>query len=554
MAATRAGYAKQWNANTGAEPASPGITPTAKAPLLGQTLKTTRFSLRLTSVLNCGANGVVYEAIDMETQRRFAVKHMPINPKVGKHSAPDALTPSMHHRMEATLHARCSGHPRVLSLHDAAYNMYGAYLVLDYCPDGDLFSLICDTGLRGGEAEAKRLFLEACQAVAHCHRMGVYHRDIKPENLLLQRDQQGRLHVYLADFGLATEHAWSNEHGYGSAFYMSPECLQRSSSTTSCNANGAYPSDDEGDFDPFCYDSEEDSDHGDQAYSNGQPFSTAASDVWSLGVLLCNMASRRNPWRCADKNEVAYAYYLRDTQNALARILPITEEVHAILRRALDPNPRTRCTLDELYESVRACRNFWSDEVRRDVAEVIAAYDAKHGKVSSPAAEPESVEPSADAGCEASVEEREPHSPIPSLENSICESTADDSDTDDDHNGDNDDHDQFVICSDNHNVYASSPAVVDHLVLTSKTGDKVITGIKTPKSMTTQVQSHATGEFVISEKTRQSSVVESAQAPQPQPNKHHRTSSIEQLLPSSWGSTLARVLRADLRAVIGLAP
>ncbi|RKP10735.1 kinase-like domain-containing protein, partial [Thamnocephalis sphaerospora] len=280
--------------------------------------------LRLTAMLNHGASGVVYEAIDENTRQRFAVKHMAAEAApahASKGDTPAALLPSLQHRTEATLHARCSSHPRVLSLHDAAYNTYGAYLVLDYCPDGDLFSLICDTGLRGGESEARRLFLEACQAVAHCHRSGVYHRDIKPENLLVQRDQLGRLHVYLADFGLATEHAWSAERGCGSAFYMSPE-----------NCGFGMPRRD--------------------------AFSTAASDVWSLGVLLCNLASRRNPWRRADPSEPAYAYYLRDPRRALARILPVTDEVHRILRRALDPNPDTRCTLDELYESVRMCRYF----------------------------------------------------------------------------------------------------------------------------------------------------------------------------------------------------
>ncbi|KAI8058106.1 kinase-like domain-containing protein [Syncephalis plumigaleata] len=231
--------------------------------------------------------------------------------------------PSVQHRFEATLHSRCSNHPRVLSLHDAAYNAFGAYLVLDYCPEGDLFSLICDVGLRGGEREARRLFLEACQAVSHCHRVGVYHRDIKPENLLVQRGRDGRLHVCLGDFGLATEHAWSTERGCGSPFYMSPE------------------DDDDGFVLPAPH-----------------AYSTSASDVWSLGILLCNLTSRRNPWRRADMSDQAYAYYLRDPHRALARILPVTEDVHRILRRALDPNPHTRCTLNELYESVRRVLTF----------------------------------------------------------------------------------------------------------------------------------------------------------------------------------------------------
>ncbi|KAI9593903.1 kinase-like domain-containing protein [Syncephalis fuscata] len=436
-------------------PPLPAVEPTPEAPLLGQTLKTERFRLRLVQVLNSGASGIVYKAIEETTRQEYAVKHMPNDSQLNRLASynKDVLrsklrdmpvtpqTPTLQHRFEASLHARCSNHPRVLSLHDAAYNAFGAYLVLDYCPEGDLFSLICDVGLRGGEREAKRLFLEACQAVSHCHRMNVYHRDIKPENLLVQRGRDDRLHVYLGDFGLATEHAWSKERGCGSPFYMSPECLlskngacydSESEDNDSSNLNAYYG---------FASNSNSDDDDGHEDDGFVLParhaYSTSASDVWSLGILLCNLASRRNPWRRADMSDQAYAYYLREPQTALARILPVTDDVHRILRRALDPNPDKRCTLNELYESVRNCLNFWCDAVCEDVASVINAHEAAHS-------EEQDIDSHRTTKVNIAIDTNKAHSnnddddddmppsPMPSLDDSILDdSTEADSDGDD---------------------------------------------------------------------------------------------------------------------------
>ncbi|KAI8836628.1 kinase-like domain-containing protein [Chytridium lagenaria] len=69
---------------------------------------------------------------------------------------------------------------------------------------------------------ARTLFHRIASAVDFCHQKGIYHRDLKPENVLVNLDDMS---VRLADFGLATDKAWSRIQACGSVRYMSPECL-----------------------------------------------------------------------------------------------------------------------------------------------------------------------------------------------------------------------------------------------------------------------------------------------------------------------------------------
>lgn len=95
-----------------------------------------------------------------------------------------------------------------------------AYIVMDYCPGGDLFSRISDDQMffRNDEL-SKAVFLKIIDAMAHCHEKRVFHRDLKPENILCSEDCS---QVYVADFGLCTAGQISTTFGCGSAPYMSP--------------------------------------------------------------------------------------------------------------------------------------------------------------------------------------------------------------------------------------------------------------------------------------------------------------------------------------------
>ncbi|MCJ1282610.1 hypothetical protein MMC26_001935 [Xylographa opegraphella] len=168
--------------------------------------------LELTGILGVGAYGVVYTAVDIFTNTPYAVKALN---KIG-------LDPRQRRfqQREIQLHHEASHHPNVVSLVKIMDSKDCTFVVLEYCPEGDLFTSITEGGYYiGNDHLVKQAFLQILDAVDFCHSIGIYHRDLKPENILVT--DAGRT-VKLADFGLATKDEITSDFGCGSTFYMSP--------------------------------------------------------------------------------------------------------------------------------------------------------------------------------------------------------------------------------------------------------------------------------------------------------------------------------------------
>ncbi|WFD35514.1 Serine/threonine protein kinase [Malassezia cuniculi] len=237
-----------------------------------------------------------------------------------------------------------SSHPNVVTLHrvfDSPTDPY-VYIVLEYCPDGDLFSMVIDSerylmppepyvqdrsrtdGCPVPESPEyveervkldnliKTVYDQILSAIEYCHSLGLYHRDIKPENILCSADGQ---RVYLADFGLATGERYSTDFGCGSSFYMSPECQ-------------------------------------DGAGRRLTQYSTAANDVWSLGIILITLVCARNPWKEAVLTDDTFREYAKNP-DFLLDILPISRALNDVLKRVFCIDEEKRCTVSELRASIR---------------------------------------------------------------------------------------------------------------------------------------------------------------------------------------------------------
>jgi serine/threonine protein kinase len=94
-------------------------------------------------------------------------------------------------------------HPHIIQRlgHGTAADLEGVpfhYIVLEYMPGGDLWSLCRNRPV--GFDDALFYFQQVAEALAYAHSKRVIHRDIKPNNILLSADHRV---LKIADFGVA---------------------------------------------------------------------------------------------------------------------------------------------------------------------------------------------------------------------------------------------------------------------------------------------------------------------------------------------------------------
>ncbi|GAA5874410.1 hypothetical protein JCM8547_005391 [Rhodosporidiobolus lusitaniae] len=183
--------------------------------------------------------------------------------------------------------------------------------VMEYCPGGDLYAAIKKGDL--GPAEINSYFKQILAGVAYLHSMGVAHRDIKPENLLL--DAKG--HVKITDFGVSD------------VFRM---CWEKTTHLSK-GLCGSEP-----------YIAPEQFEH--------KEYDARQVDVWATAVVFYCMHFQELPWRVAKASDPSFGPYLQayraggSTPPPLSNLVP--RECRSIIRRMLDPDPKTRATTDEI--------------------------------------------------------------------------------------------------------------------------------------------------------------------------------------------------------------
>jgi len=181
---------------------------------------------RLLKNIGCGAYGKVYHAVDVSHR---SSKNQALAIKCLSKPSRDSRYHIIQQR-ELENHKLVSGHPNIVTFHRFFSDGLFVYVVLDLCGGGDLFSAITQRHLfQGNECLTKSAFVQLIDAVAYCHKHGVFHRDIKPENILCSDD--GSV-IRLTDFGLSIMSPYSNDFGCGTSQYMSPGkspffCIQR---------------------------------------------------------------------------------------------------------------------------------------------------------------------------------------------------------------------------------------------------------------------------------------------------------------------------------------
>ncbi len=247
-----------------------------------------------------GGMGAVYEAEDLNLGRKVALKIL----REEMAANPDRLE---RFRREAQAVAALN-HPNIVTIHSIEEAPEGHFITMELVEGKGLDRMISGDGM-----STERL-LEIAQplvrALVAAHERGITHRDLKPANVMVTADGT----VKILDFGLAKLQASpeSGEHEdlptealtqigtvVGTIPYMSPEQVQG-----------------------------ERVDH--------------RTDIFSLGVILYEMATGRRPFGGSNSAEVASAI-LRDRPDEIGETRPdMPGQIGSIIGRCLEKEPELR--------------------------------------------------------------------------------------------------------------------------------------------------------------------------------------------------------------------
>jgi serine/threonine protein kinase/Tfp pilus assembly protein PilF len=277
---------------------------------------TTLAHYRIEERLGKGGMGEVYVAHDSKLDRKVALKVLPTEV---------ASQPEHRTRFEREARAIATlNHPNIVTIHSVEESGDTSFITMELIRGQTLDELVPKSGFAIGPL--LDIAIPLADAVSAAHRSGITHRDLKPQTIMI--DGEGRLKVL--DFGLAKlkqptagdevvthalgdgEHRTQEGKILGTAAYMSPE------------------------------------------QAEGRPVDPR-SDVFSLGIVLFQMATGRRPFQ-GDSGISVISSILKDPAPELGRVKPaMPRELGRIVRRCLAKDP------DRRFQSALELRNQLED-------------------------------------------------------------------------------------------------------------------------------------------------------------------------------------------------
>ncbi|WIA42674.1 hypothetical protein OEZ86_008634 [Tetradesmus obliquus] len=215
---------------------------------------------------------------------------------------------------EIWLHIQLN-HPSIIALYAAWKDKDYIYLVLEWAPEGNVFTFLQQSGGRLPEGVVVPMILEpTMSALNYIHELGMIHRDVKPENILLTTSYQ----IKLADFGLSIHSSYEVANTrLGTIDYLSPEILD-------------------------CPVKQHPQDHK----QNPQKWYTCKVDVWSIGVLAYELLVGRTPFEARTPQETLYKIKTQEVSYPAE----LSEGAADFIRAALVRNPEQRASLQDLLQ------------------------------------------------------------------------------------------------------------------------------------------------------------------------------------------------------------
>lgn len=271
---------------------------------------------KILSKLGEGGMGVVYLAEDTNLERKVALKLLP---QAALHDSVARKRFSREAKSAAAL-----DNPFICKIYETGEAEGEIFIAMEYVEGGTLRDRMRQQPL--STEESVRIALEAAEALQVAHDHSIIHRDFKPSNIMLTPEG----HAKVTDFGLAKQIVQDDEVDptaetaqaenltewgttLGTLAYMSPEQLRAS---------------------PL----------------------QASSDIFSFGVVLCEMLSGQHPFARPSTADTIDAIIntepesLRDSDHG-----GLVPDLQRILGRCLEKDPGRRYqTAGELAEDLRS--------------------------------------------------------------------------------------------------------------------------------------------------------------------------------------------------------
>jgi serine/threonine-protein kinase len=295
--------------------------------MIGQTIS----HYKILEKLGGGGMGVVYKAQDLKLDRFVALKFLP-----HQLSADEEEKKRFIHEAKA---ASALDHPNICTIYEINETADGQMFIAMACYEGETLKQkitplnppllrreqkgvpLSRGELQGGVIsaikidEAIEIAIQIVQGLAKAHEHGIVHRDLKPANVIVTKDGV----VKIVDFGLAkltgaTKLTKSNTT-MGTAAYMSPE-----------QARG------------------EEVDH--------------RTDIWSVGVILYEMLTGRNPFRGDYDAAITYAILHEEPEPLNSTHPDVPAELQRMVSRAMQKDRNERYQhVHDLLRDLTSFRN-----------------------------------------------------------------------------------------------------------------------------------------------------------------------------------------------------